>query len=199
MPTSTFTVLASTDWGHVATNTSSVYPPDLSSGNISTNVMNVYKSLNGGLYYIYTGLIRFDTSSLPDDATIISANLIFTPTNGGSNDYRYLNIEYYNFTSIQVSQNVEIVNTNAYTGYLLTLLADFNPKTLNLSNTGNINKTGYTGFRLGISGGKPDGLNQIGLKDFSLQVIYTLGWGGKIYGIKPAKIYGIAPKKVMGL
>lgn len=59
----------------------------------SSATANMHSGLNAGTYYLRRGLFLFDTSALPDDATINSATFNITPaTNGSCSDSTGINI-----------------------------------------------------------------------------------------------------------
>src|SRR5215216_1593182 len=75
MASQTFEIQANADDGFTAAQEDGVYPPSyVGEGMLSTEVQ-ITKSNTGTIYTIRAGLLRFDTSALPDNATITAARL----------------------------------------------------------------------------------------------------------------------------
>lgn len=210
--TDTFNISANGDDGNVSKSASSSYPPDTATVvDTAYALMYVIKRYLSTKYAIYNALLRFDTSSIPDAATITSAYLKLTSDYSTSGDARTLCGEYYSFTSIAAA---DYTASNSYSAFSLALssvvtddTADNNSILLTSPNT-NISKTGYTGFRLTIDGGTPSGNNttEFWSNDWSesgkrphLTVTYSTGFGKKINGVVPAKVLGVTAQKVNGV
>lgn len=191
------------------TRSDSTYPPGTANqGSNTGGYLKLYKQNDGSTYYVSCILLRFDTSTLPDNATITSATLylrVYTATalnTGGRN----ADGEYYSFTSISNSDYSASVGTTAFSISSGNLYPD---ETISLSNLSNISKTGYTGFRIGISGGAPSAYNGVHYDIYGqsqsyppkLTVTYVTGYSKKINGVtSAAKVNGVSiPAKVNGL
>jgi len=195
--------------GEVYRVASEVYPPNTTTG---LN-FNDEPWPNGGAYTlskhwttdikygIKLMLIRFDTSSL--SGTVISAAKIrvygSSPTYA---DSRSLLIDYHASSNwpIDESDYSASLSGDAHSGTALSTLTVYGWHEFALGGLENINKTGYTGFRLGISGSTPTGLNTLGVYcrggfyPPELVVTYNTGYQHKVLGCLPttiAKIMGI--------
>lgn len=209
--TVTFNISVSGNDADVQGGGSTSYPPSTYLGAYPSNVyFNTGRIKDLTIYYNRCGLLRFDTSSIPDGATIESSTLDLTVYNSNfSNDNsRNLAIEYYNFDGNAGSKDYTTGTSNTAHTKALSTFAGNTKYNLALSNLNNINKTGYTGFRTTIDGGQPTGDNKIELCSSehttpanrpTLTVTYSTGWGHKIFGVTPVKIFGVTPKKVNGI
>lgn len=161
--------------------------------------------------YNYTTIVaccKFDTSSLPDTAVVTSAYLYVNVIAKDNDESRSLYGEYYNFGTLSTSDFTADVGTTAFSSAISSINVGYG-QTWNLSNVSNINKTGYTGFRFGISGDAPalGKRNSVtwaqngGLGATVLYVTYTTGYAKKINGISNApKINAVSmPTKVNGI
>lgn len=155
-PTTTFNVSASGDDG-VVHGQSTSYPPgyyEMSTTYTFCNTGKVSDYNDTGQYRVSQSLLRFNTSSIPDNSIISSASLqlyFYSKSDG-----RSLCCEYYNFSSITNECYMQgEIGTSAFTK--LTSSCTLNTlNTINLLNVNSfLNKTGYTGFRFGIDGGAP--------------------------------------------
>lgn len=153
---------ASADDGYTQ-KTAAAYPPD--SGSVFTSDSSatflVPRSYSPGAYTVGVGLLRFDTSAIPDDAEILSVELRLyvsgkTDTNGAQ-----LGIEWYNWSPSIGSGHYTSTTSNSASGY--TNFSSLSFGTNNITLTGGssgINKTGYTGLRLHTKvSGTPTGTN----------------------------------------
>lgn len=151
MTQTTFEVLSDVDDG-CGYKTGGGYPPTGS-----------YVVLDGSALYAWKGtsevdcsFIRWDTSAIPDDATITAATLRVYVTGVGANpDSRSLVGDWYDFggePSVDADWTAS-VGTTAVAGTALSSFSLYSWSDISLSNPdANINKTGYTGIRLGVSG-----------------------------------------------
>jgi len=173
-PTTVFTGGASGDDGRafvVADPTP--WPPaigDCDGENTDGNNWIVRKNDNGSTFDVYIGMVRLDTSAIPDTATIISGTLDLFAELVDDDDTRSFNGEYYatgNWPITCASDWVLDVGSTAFNKTLASITASaYTNYTLVSPNT-NISKTGFTGFRMGISGGEPTiGNNQIRITSF---------------------------------
>ena len=154
--TTVFDLAASGDAGR--TNATGAYPPTC----IGTGTGLV---MSKNTTAATVGMARWDTSSIPDTALITSATLVGPLTNIADTDGRNLNGQYYASSNwpIDCGDHVDEVGTDAFA---IDITGIASPLTL-LTPT-NISKTGFTGFRFGISGAAPTGNNRVDMNTFSL-------------------------------
>lgn len=166
MPTLDFDIAVGSDDARVK-RTDTAYPP---AGTITPNDavgIEPFKGLNAGTYDITVGVLRWDTSSLPDAATLTSASLRIYRWGGGNPDSRDLTAEWYAYDgSIATTDYTDVVGTDALASYPLSNFTGIGLFTIPLDNTTGVSKTGYTGLRLHISGGQPTGENWVGIQAF---------------------------------
>lgn len=156
---------ASADDGFTSKN-AATYPPDAGTPTTNTagTAASIARDFGGGIYVVTVVLLRFDTSSIPDGATILSANLKLYCTarqdaNGGG-----VQGEYYATANwpIDTGDYTSVVSDSAFAELPVfsLLLAAYNTFALKTPNT-SISKTGYTGFRIHLrTTNPPTGLNQ---------------------------------------
>lgn len=124
-------------------------------------------------FWIYNTLLKFDTSTLPDSATIQSAVLKVNVKQTGNTDIRNYRGEYYVFAGTDADYTSDgSTGTTAFDVLLSSVHTGNN--NLVLTNLGSISTTGITGFRLHITGGSPTGDNNVAIDIFPvLSVTYT--------------------------
>lgn len=161
----TFSVEASEDDGRVLSS-DTMYPP------LATPIAAVDSGIDGpykifyvgpNLYEIRVFLMRWDTSTLPDDAEILAATLRVHISNTIDTDSRSLTAEWYEAGTIGEEDWTSTVGTSAHSGIPLSGIPDGPDYDLALQNPSNINLSGYTGLRLHISGADPTGQNVVGI------------------------------------
>lgn len=165
MPTVTFTRLATLGAGQ-ARGAGSSYPPAFTA---SDSGLTVRRGLSSGSYYVSCGLLRYDTSGLPDGATIESAYLELYTFERVTANARKLVAEWYD--AGETWDAADYTATAAATAHVGTALSAFPAggyqnttaaKTvLALTGLGSISTTGITGIRLHIDGGSPAGDNYL--------------------------------------
>lgn len=183
-PTSTFNVAASGDDGE-ALGSGAGYPPSATLA-VSANASIELQKTLGANYTVSVALIRFDTSSLPDDATIDSATLRIRVTATDDINSRSLTVEWYDAGTIGTEDYTATVGTDAHAGTAIGSISGGADNDFVLVNVSNVSKTGYTGLRLHISGGAPTGGNFVFFAAFDhatlteprLIVEYTEAAGG---------------------
>ena len=162
--TVTFSVSAGGDDGdtQVVGNQPGGYPPsgaaDASSGN---NVFTAGRRLAFGQFRVLDALLRFNTSSLPDNATITSVKLRLHVLNKADANDRALVGEWYDAANWPIDGADWTLNpgNNALAGADITALTLNATAELALGAVGNVSLTGYTALRLGVNGGQPSGDN----------------------------------------
>lgn len=118
-------------------------------------------------FQVHNGLMRWDTSSLPDNAVIAGASLDIAGIGGNSADARSMSMDWFVFVG-NMSDYISTAQTNAFAG---KPIADI-PKDNSVSRFAlldaatNINKTGTSGLRMHVTGGQPTGLNNIQFASF---------------------------------
>ena len=160
-----FAVPANADDGNVG-RTGVTYPPG---GTISasTAAPTVSNSYSGG-YSLQVALVRFDTSGIPDDATVVSAALRFhvAPIYNANN--ASLGVEYFASSNWPIdSADYTATPSNSAHGYTLvsSYIAGGMVECILTDAAANINKTGYTGFRIHLKvTGTPTGNNVMFLR-----------------------------------
>lgn len=161
MPTTEFSIAASGDDGYVQ-GTDTVYPP--ASGSFADSgegSLWLTKTLNAGDYTIGVVLIRWDTSSLTDDATVTAATLRIYVSSRSDANGRNLTADWYDAGTITTADYTTTVGTNAHAGTAMSSLTESADNDLILTNVSNVSLTGYTGVRLHVSGGAPTGTTQL--------------------------------------
>lgn len=118
-----------------------------------------YMGTNGRIYITSQGLIRFDTSALPDDATVISAKLRAYVSGIENADSRSVVADYYNWTGA-ASDWSAVAPASPILSVPIANLRDKQYNDLPINNLSGINLSGYTSIRLHISGGQPSGKNR---------------------------------------
>jgi hypothetical protein len=101
--------------------------------------------------------LKFDTSSIPDNAIIRDANLSSYITSAYSEDNLILTSDYYSWESLEENDFFADFGNIAFSKNISQLSVN-NYNSFPLSNTNFINKTGYTGFRLEINSLASQGL-----------------------------------------
>lgn len=189
MPQDVFPILDSADDGYVAVadNTFTSYPPtNVGAGFFGSDTRSwIYRTFTGTYYRESVGLWRFDTSALPDTATITSAELRFyleflSNANGLS-----LTAGGYPWVGA-TSDWTHTPDTDAISGVALSSLTGSAYNVVSLTGFSAISLSGNTSLRLSISqrasDAAPTGSNEVGIPSFDnttfdeprLTVNYTL-------------------------
>jgi hypothetical protein len=166
--TAAFTLLTGGDDGDLERGDAS-YPPSASSetdGSTSRTRMLLRRSKTPWSYQpVAVSLLRFDTSSLPDGATVEYAELQLHVLERTSSDGRSIVAEWYPADAWPID-SADWTATGADSAHSGTSLASLVPgagSALVLRNLGAINAWGKTALRLHVSGGAPAGANDVGL------------------------------------
>ena len=136
--------------------------------------MTAGSSLTGGRqvvaghYRVTTSLLRFDTSGLPDGATITSASLVVRVNAKADGDNRSLVGEWYPASSwpIDAGDYSSNAGSSALAGADITGIATGQVNTFVLQNVSSVSTTGYTALRLGVSGGQPAADNYVQMASY---------------------------------
>jgi glucose/arabinose dehydrogenase/PKD repeat protein len=165
--TVTFSVATSGDDGNVTARGASYPPPGTPAVNVTGASLTAGRRFAFNAYENLVGLVRFNTSTLPDNATITSAKLRLTVTGKADTDGRNLVGEWYlaSHWPIDASDYTPNANGGAFSADITALNAEA-ANELTLSNLGSILTTGMTGLRLTIDGGRPTGDNYVQLSTF---------------------------------
>lgn len=162
-------------------------PPSTTFETHETGQWLIQKTLTAGPNYEYSnGVIRYDTSNIPDDATITAAKIVMRFAQRVDADGTFnLEGEYYDFGGKPSTSAdwVETVGSSIFTPVDLGTLATGSFFEFPLNDLSGINKSGITGFRFTLSSGTPSvGKNLLGVNSYSqnsqatwLEVTYTLG------------------------
>ncbi len=160
MPRTTFSITAIANDGYAQKSGSAVYPPNTTAFEQTSDVfVQTEKSFVTPNYSVFCGLLRFDTASLPDDATITAATLRLWIDAMANANARSLVAEWMTDGAIAAADYVDDVGTNAHAGTTLASLTAFASNDLALTNLSNINRTGFTKIRIGVTGSTPTGEN----------------------------------------
>ncbi len=181
----TFAVVAGADDGDVSVRAASSagYPPSGSpAANSAGSVFTAGKRLAFSNFQVLTALVRFDTSSLPDGATVTGVSLRLGVNAKADGDGRSLVAEWYDPSSwpIDAGDSTFAVGSSALS-VPVGSVATGQVVSFALAGPGSVSKTGYTALRVGISGGQPAADNYVqfassestGLAGPQLVVTYT--------------------------
>ncbi|MBA2641348.1 MAG: hypothetical protein H0U82_00290 [Actinobacteria bacterium] len=165
MPTDTFSVLASGDDGRAGAS-DTVYPPEINLTSDAAGVnVNISKRETFAAFRTDVGLIRFDTSTLPDAAVVSKATLRLNVISKVDNEARSIVAEWYASSNwpIDTTDYSSTVVTDAHAGTTIASIATGADQDFALQNLSNISLTGYTGLRLHVTGGAPatDQINEL--------------------------------------
>jgi hypothetical protein len=181
--TVTIPIAASLDDRHV-TKTGSTYGTLGSATWDSANmyVKTVRSSASG--VEVTNGLLKFDTSIIPDAATVDAATLRGYVENKASAYSLDLRGEYYEWDGSSASdhQTLATHGTTAFSPVRIASLYAGSLEDMTLENLSNIEKTGFTYIRLHITGTEPGGFNFVwfaaydhtGDPEMKLIVTYTV-------------------------
>jgi hypothetical protein len=177
LPTVTFDIAATADDGYAKRTTSdglysSVPTATLGAATGAAVEAASRNQITGPNYVVGNVLLRWDTSSIPDTATITSAQLKLFADDVFDADSLRLIADYYDFggTADSSDWTYLIASPNAISeanGLQLNTVETTTDQTLtlDLENVTNISKTGYTGIRLGVnqraSDAAPTGVNRV--------------------------------------
>lgn len=185
------------------------YPPTSSNEYDNLSVVTYLSKQNAsGTYYNFVSAWKFNTSSLPDTATITSAKLHVVVEEISTLKTRNVDAEYFTYAG-NVTDYVENCGTTAFS-VAMTSFTDEATAEITLSNPNTyVSKTGDTAIRAGISGGTPgtdtyriqfySTRYSSGAKKALLEITYSIPYANKINGVTPIKINGVTPIKINGI
>ena len=185
-PTTTFDITAGGNDGHSEDATAPLLYADVACDAALTTDTTQFVSrfFTGAAYAISNGHLRWDTSAIPDNATVTSASLrLYVVSKVDSADARSLVADWNDFgAALTCADWVHDALSDAHAGTTIAAISTGQNNSLALSNLSNVSITGFTGIRLHISGGQPTASNRVeiayfddpGLDPPQLSVTYTL-------------------------
>ncbi len=171
MPQVTISIAAGGDDGRQR-RTGAAYPPTGTGSPVMTETDVWIDKTFTSSYSTNNGFVRFDTSVIPDTAIVTSAVLRMEANSMVNPDTRDLNIEWYpgatwaSAGTISDSDFADVVGTGANVTALSSIVNGANNDFTLSDPDANISKTGFTGIRMGISGGAPTGTNEVYFRAF---------------------------------
>lgn len=168
---------ATSDRGYVERSGTSYAPAGTI--NAYTGSVNVERSkYSATSWWVANGLVRWNTSSLPDTATIQRARVSFTPAVWSDQDGRSLTAEWYAASNWPINSGDWIATASTTAsgspGWDLTTLDGLGLNLVNANdNVGKTSTNQYTSLRFHISGSTPAGSNEVDLNWPDLDVLYN--------------------------
>ena len=124
---------------------------------------------------VRVGVLSFDTSELPDDAVVTSAELQLHVLSTDSSDGRSLVAEWYSSSSWAVDETAWALtdSDSAHAGTPLEVIAPGRQNAFALQNLGSIDPRGSTALRLHVNGAElsPTGFNDFAFAGFAQTVL----------------------------
>lgn len=168
MPQVTFNIAASIDDQNVYRRQVATWPPTSAVLRDTAGGENyLEKDYNAGRndFSIQNGLFRWDTSSLPDGATVYTASLRMRVSVLANTDSKSVTAGWYTWDGVSDTDYSQTAETNAISGVAVSSLTVGAYNTFPLSNLQNVSTTGVTYLRLHLSdGAQPTGDNYVGYK-----------------------------------
>jgi hypothetical protein len=164
----TFSVGEGGDDGDVTVEASG-YPPSGSAGvNAAGGYFTAGRRFAFGSYFVNVPSLRFDTSGLPDGATITSATLKVFVTGKTDDDARNLMAEWYPASNWPIdAAEFSLDSTgSALAGSDITAITVGGVNSFALTGLSAVSTTGATALRLHVSGGQPTGDNYVQMAAF---------------------------------
>lgn len=155
------------------------YPPDGSAGTgaqdagVLLGIHNTYTTEGGGQYSVESGFVRWDTSSIPDSATIFAASLILQPNSGPvvtDSDIRVVVswwTDWYPLTSADADSGMPANALPYANGLAVSSLSSGVDSELDLVDFSGISKTGITALKIDFmrsTNAAPTGVNACAIK-----------------------------------
>lgn len=157
-PSTTFNIAASGDDGRAGSDVVGSYPPPAYDADTTLQAPAAERNFSAGPYYtVRVLLMRWDTSSLPDNAVVSAATLRAYIVGKGDADGRSFAVEWYSSANwpIDTGDYTATAANDAHSGTTIASIATSADNDFALANLTNINLTGYTGMRCHITGGQP--------------------------------------------
>ena len=157
-----FTIAATGNDAYILSTSDAVYANVVcDTGNATDTISQGVRSFSAGTYKIHVGVMRWDTSGIPDDATIISATVRLFITAKSDADARNFTMDWWDFGGAAACEDwVHDALSNAHSSTIVSVTAGaFN--TFTLTNLSNISLTGVTGLRTHVDGAAPGGANEV--------------------------------------
>ena len=183
--TVTFGESASGDDGDIRVGGSSYPPSGVPSVSTAGGTLTTGRRFVPWGYEVFTSLLRFDTSAIPDGATVTSATLRVYVTGKQNADNRGFVGEWYDAANWPIdaadwslSSSGSALAATPLSGIATSATDDFS-----LQNVASVSKTGLTGLRFHVDGGQPSGDNYVAVSSWDntslpkpqLVVTYTTG------------------------
>lgn len=173
MPTDTFNITANAQDGSGSLS-GGTYPGGVTSFSANDGSGTIYanRGTNGATFFVDNALMYFDTSSLPDNASVSAAELEVFVLDLQDADNLSIVGEYYAYDgSPTVAGDITLDDTaTAFSAVDISAIGDDAPEIFTLENLSNINVSGNTGFRLKATkraaDAAPTGFNYIGIVEF---------------------------------
>ncbi|HEY8727203.1 MAG TPA: hypothetical protein VIL91_10960, partial [Gaiellaceae bacterium] len=161
--TVSFSVAASGDDGY-AFSKGAAYPPAAApDANTTGPTVTMARRLTPNGYDVYAGLLRFDTSAIPDDATVTGVTFRAQVMGKVSADGRNLVGEWYDPAGWPIDAGDYALNSSA-TALAAMSIAQIVAGAQNdfpLAAPASLSKTGLSALRLFVDGGQPTGDNYV--------------------------------------
>lgn len=109
-----------------------------------------YRTFFNPNYFVYNTLLKWNTSSLPDNATVTAATLRVWVINKSNADSLNLSADWYSWNGT-TADHTATPGTNALAGTAISQISTASDNDFVLSNVNNVSTTGYTYLRLHIS------------------------------------------------
>lgn len=164
--TRVFPITAAGDDGYVnsttnATYASVAYDSHVLSGDYAAVGRLYYNATSGPVYYVTSGILRFDTSAIPDDATIVSATLrLYVQYDVENANSRSVVAEYKAWSNVAGDFSLA-APASPVLSVPLANLAKGRYNDFPITSLSGISKSGQTSLKLHISGGAPTGKNRV--------------------------------------
>jgi hypothetical protein len=161
--------------------TSAGYPPTGTPSTSNGPFLTAGRRQAFGNLAIFAALLRFDTSALPDGATVTSATLEVHVTAKADANNRALQAEWYPASNWPVDAGDFSLDStgSALAGADITGIGAGQVNSFALSGLGVVSTTGSTALRLHVSGGQPAGDNYVQMAAFehsAPQARLVLAW-----------------------
>lgn len=167
MTVSNFDITVSGNDAQALSTSSATYAGLAYSSHPSTNTnIGPNRVLSGGFYWNYVDLLKFDTSTLPDNDNVTAATLrIFVVSVSNANS-RSIVGEYFTWDGTSGDWTLTAPASPVLSVPLSSITAGSVSNDLPFTDFSGISKTGNTFLRLHISGGQPTGVNSISYSAF---------------------------------